>query len=131
MRLNGWRRLGVLLTTVWVVGVLTVAAVEIARFQRGVFVYQGIPKGTVVRGDKATLPDGMVVQLDARDPATGRVLNPWEIDWANEPAIAKQTSVRWLKLSVLAVVVPIAVWLLIELLAVAGTWVLRGFKSRR
>lgn len=131
MRLNGWRRLGILLTTVWVVGVLTVAAVEITGFQRGVFVYQGIPKGTVVEGDQATLPDGRVVQLNARDPATGRVLKPWEIDWANEPAILKHTSVRWLKLGVAAIVVPIAVWLLIETLAIAGAWVLRGFRSRQ
>ena len=65
----------------------------------GWFVRHTLPVGTVVSGDKATLPDGRIVSLkNFKDPTTGRVLKPWEMDWANEPAIPKQSQIHWLSL---------------------------------
>ena len=131
MLLNGWRRLGIVLTGIWVVGVGVLLAVELAHSKTGVFVYQTIPKGTLIQGDKATLPDGSVVQLNAQDAATGHSLKPWEINWDNEADILKGHAIRWDRLAIFGIAVPACVWLLVELLVCGGRWILRGFRSTR
>lgn len=131
MRFNGWRRLGVVLASIWLVGGLTVTAIEFSGSRNGIFVYQSIPKGTLVQGDEVTLPNGKANQLDTREPSAGHELNPWEIDWANQPDIPKEAAVRWQRLGLTVVGMPIAIWLLVEVLTLAATWVRRGFTVER
>ncbi len=129
MRLTGWRRLGVVLVALWVAGCICIMVVELTRAPRGFFVERLLPQGAVVRGDKAELPGGRIVELNARDPVTGQIVSPWNIDWNNQPNLP--TSIQWLRLAIVGIVVPLAIWLLIELLVIAGAWVARGFKLKR
>jgi hypothetical protein len=44
---------------------------------------------------------------------------------------AKTTEVLWAKLVVVALLLPAAVWLVLELLVAVTCWVVRGFKEQR
>jgi hypothetical protein len=135
MKLNGWRRFGVLLSSVWLIGVIAWAVLEVAKPQfTGTFAYMTMDemKGMVMNGNKVTLANGKIIRLKtARDPNTGTSLKPWEIDWESEPDIPKETNIRWLKLVTVALVLPALTWALIELLTVGFSWVWRGFKSNK
>lgn len=129
--LNGWRRLGILAATLWafcVIGLAIFESVPNAEgFAQGFFVSQAIPAGTTFEGSKVILPNGKIVKIEAIDPASGRALDPWEIDWRKYPEIPKTTAVLWAKLAIAIFVVPTAVWLLLEMFIAAVRWVVRGF----
>jgi len=129
VRPNGWRRLAVLLFAVWAVTVGGTLLFELRGSGGALLVHQGIPVGIVVNGEQATLPDGRIVQLNARDPDTGAVLQPWQIDWSNQPAVPKEPVVRWSSLLFWGILVPCAVWLLAEVFTLGARWVARGFRS--
>ena len=128
-RLNGWRRLAILLCAMWVVTLAATLLFALRGFGGDMLVYQSIPKGIVVNGEQATLPDGTTVHLNARDPHTGALLQPWQIDWSNQPAVPKEPVVRWNRLLLLGILAPCAVWLMIELFGLGARWVARGFRS--
>ena len=113
----------------WFLGVIAVAIVEFTSAANGIFVYQSLPVGTIFREGTATLPDGKVVPIDDLDPTTGRRLAPWEIDWSKQTAIRTATNVRWLRLSLFALLTPVIAWLIAEAAVVIVAWVVRGFKG--
>jgi hypothetical protein len=127
-RLNGWRRLAILLWALWTATIAVTLILELRGFGGNALVFESIPVGTVVNGEEATLPDGSVVKLNARDPRTGALLQPWEIDWSSQPGVPKRSVVRWNRFLV-GIFVPCAVWLIIEFFGVGVRWVARGFRS--
>ena len=85
MKFNGWRRLAVVLGSVWIIGVVSFAAYESLSRRDGLFVGLTLPVGTVISGEKAKLPDGRTVDLNVK--LNGKDVKPWEIKWDNEPGI--------------------------------------------
>ena len=128
MKLNGWRRLAVVLCGVWLVGVASLATYETLSHREGLFVGLTLPVGTVVTGNKAKLPDGRTVELNIK--LEGKDVKPWEIKWDNEPEIPTETTIHWRKLLV-SVLSPLAFWFIIEVLVRIGIWVSRGFREQK
>ena len=127
MKLNGWRRLGIVLGSVWLLSVVGIAATDAMLEGEGWFVERTLPEGTVIAGNKATLPDGRVVDIVTRGP-NGETLSPWDIKWDNEPAIPSEQHIRWLRLLATAVGLPLVVWTLAEVLSMITRWIIRGFR---
>jgi hypothetical protein len=89
-----------------------------------------LPRGAVVSSDgKVTLPDGRSYELNNRDPSTGRLLKPWEIDWSKKSAGPETSTPRWVRLVTLLLALPVLIWLAIEYAVWVGGWVKRGFKG--
>lgn len=112
----------------WGVTLAAVLIFELRGFGGEVLVYQSIPEGIVVKGEQTTLPNGEIIQINARDPHTGAMLQPWQIDWSTQPAVPTEPVVRWNRLLILGMFVPCG-WLIIELLSLGARWVARGFRS--
>lgn len=130
LTLNGWRRLGIVLAALWIIGVLALVFLEVSNIVKSdKFVYQRIPTGTEIRPGEAHLPDGKVVPIDDIDPTTGRRLAPWEIDWSKQTEVPSITYIRWLRLILVAFLIPLITWLVTELAVIIAAWIARGFKS--
>ncbi|HZY17528.1 MAG TPA: hypothetical protein VFE82_03555 [Ramlibacter sp.] len=127
--LNGWRRLGLVLAGLWLVGCLALATVEWSGKQTGVFVYRTLTAGSTidVLKNQVVLPDGSVAKLTQN--LAGR--QPWELDWKKEPEAAPVLVLNWLRILKLGLFFPIAVWLALEGIALCARWVLRGFPAAR
>lgn len=65
--LNGWRRIALALSLLWIGIAVTMAIVDYSRKKNGFFVYQGIPVGTLVTGDTIVLPDGRKTQISDQE----------------------------------------------------------------
>jgi hypothetical protein len=132
MVLNGWRRLGVVLVAIWAFSIGGIAVYEVTFMDmRGrQFTYLEIPIGTLVDGEKATLPDGRTVKIDSRDPLTGRLLQAWEIDWAKQADVPKTMQIRWGRLIGFVLAAPVSIWLAFEVAVWIGGWVTRGFRRK-
>lgn len=128
MKLNGWRRIGIVLGGVWVLSVVGIAATEVMLEGVGWFVQRTLPAGTTISGNKAMLPNGRTVDINTRGP-NGEALSPWDIKWDNEPEIPSEVHVRWLKLLATGVGLPLAVWTFGELMSRITRWIVRGFRS--
>lgn len=128
MKLNGWRRIGIFLASVWVLSVAGIAATDVMLEGEGWFVERTPPAGTIISGNKATLPDGRTVDMNTRGP-NGEALSPWDIKWDNEPEIPSEPHVRWLRLVATAVGLPLAVWMLGAVISMIACWIVRGFRS--
>lgn len=129
MKLNGWRRLALVLCGVWLLGAASLAIYEVLNHRDGYFAGLTLPAGTIVSGDKATLPDGRVISLNIS--IKGQAVKPWEIKWDNEPEVPTEQLVRWSKLFTQGVAIPLALWAFIEILTVIANWVARGFRERK
>lgn len=143
--LNGWRRFGIVITTLWFIAVIALALVEYSSKADGLFVLQGIPVGTVVVGNKVTLPDGKVITITEEEEfklrfkmkqelnrlKTGQPLRPWELDWSSLTSVPRVMQVRWLRLGFFALLAPLIVWVIGEAAVFTATWVRRGFASTR
>lgn len=127
--LNGWRRLGAVIVVLWLLGVVSLTAVEYNSSSSGVLIHHGLPIGTLVEGEKVTLPDGKIVTIDNRDAVTGHPLAPWQINWDAQTNLPQVTEVRWLRFGLALVLVPICVWLFFELAVMVFKWVSRGFRG--
>ena len=139
--LNGWRRFGIVVTTLWFIAVIALALVEYTSKSEGFFVIQGIPVGTVVAGNKVTLPDGKVITITEEEEfklryeleqklnrlKTDQPVPPWELDWSSLVSAPKVTQIRWLRLGLFALLAPLIVWLIGEAAVLTVTWVRRGF----
>ena len=86
MRLNGWRRLGIILAGLWLLSCTLVLAYERSAPTDGFFVFRTLPVGTLISGNEANLPGGPTIQL--RQKLGSKEIKPWEIQWDNEPEIA-------------------------------------------
>ncbi len=137
--LNGWRRVGILLVMLWFVSAVSIALVEQSSESHGFFVLQSIPDGTIIEGNKITLPDGKIIAMTEEDEfksryekeKTGKPFHPWEIDFAKLPSVPKVTVVRWVRLGLIALVAPLTAWLFVEVMVFAVAWVNRGFAGKK
>lgn len=143
--LNGWRRFGIVIATLWSIAVIALALIEYSSKSDGFFVLQSVPVGTVVAGNKVTLPDGKVITITEEEEfklrfkleqelnrlTTGQPLRPWEFDWSSLTSVPKVTQVRWLRLGLFAVLAPLIVWLIVEAAVLTLAWVRRGFAGTR
>lgn len=113
-RLNGWVRLGLVFSAIWVLLVLAVAGYELAdpKFRNfdAFFAYKDIPVGTVF-----TVVDGK---------------EPWDHDFESDSSIKKITVIRSQKL-LTCLFIPVAGgWLLAAGLVFAVRWVRAGFRQK-
>jgi hypothetical protein len=131
MSLNGWRRLGICVVVLWL-SVLSAIAVHqfVSHDIRGSLVHWFFPVGTRVGNGEAILPNGQVVSIDDVDPATGQHLDAWKVDWDHQMHLPFVAHVCWGRLAVLALVIPCASWIALEMLVRAGAWIVAGFRSR-
>jgi hypothetical protein len=141
--LNGWRRLGIAVSTLWFIAVAALALLEYSSKSDGVFMVQSIPIGTVVAGNKVTLPNGEVITITEEEEfelrfkleqrldrlKAGQPLYPWEVDWASLTSVPKVRQVRWLRLAIFALLAPLIVWLAGEATVYMMGWVRCGFAS--
>lgn len=125
MRLNGWRRLGIVLAGVWLLGCTLVLAYERSAPRDGFFVFRTLPTGTLIKGNEATLQDGRTVQL--RQKLDGKEIKPWEIQWDNEPEIPTVAVVKAGTFFLVGLVFPLLLLAALELFAVLCRWVRKGF----
>jgi hypothetical protein len=128
MKLNGWRRLAVVLGVVWLIGVVSLEAYEVLLYKDGLLAGLTLPVGTVISGNKARLPDGRTIDLITN--LNGKDVKPWEIKWDNEPEIPTQSVVHSGTLF-LGVSLPIILWFFIEGLVSISAWVGRGFREQK
>lgn len=129
MKLNGWRRLALVLCGAWCLGAVSLATYEFLNHRDGHFVGLSLPIGTVVSGNKATLPGGRVIDLNLS--IEGKAIKPWEIEWDNEPEVPTEQFIRWAKLLTQGFAIPFGLWVCFELLAFIGNWVAQGFRERK
>ena len=143
--LNGWRRLGLVIVSLWIIAASAMAIVEYTFNSGSVFVYLTIPDGTVVAGNRVTFPNGKVITLTEIDEfklrlqaeqgrkllELGRAVSPWELDWSNLEEVPKVNQVRWLRFAMVTVLAPLACWLVIEAFVLAVSWVRRGFNGTK
>jgi len=144
LQLNGWRRLGVVAATLWLLGVIAIAVTEYTSKSNGFFVSQTIPVGTAIQGNTVTLPDGKVITITEEEEfelrrslerklgrlKAGQPINPWKIDWSKVRGVPKTTEIRWLRLVSFGLLTPMFVWLITEATALIVAWVKRGFIGR-
>ena len=128
-RLNGWRRIGVVLVIFWFVIIAGITITELSTSEVIAFTYQTIPKGTKVEGNIVTLPNGETIEIYVpRDLLTGEKAKPWEIDWSKYPQITKVQYINWSLLAGALLAIPFAAWIILEALAYAIRWIRQGFK---
>lgn len=116
--LNGWQRIGVVLSIAWLFFVCSVATYEFffsAHTRSAVFAYDEIPIGTV--------------WTEKRD-AHGAPIKPWEYDWAADETIPKTRRMR-IGLFASALFVPlVGSWLLASASTRTFKWVRAGFDAQ-
>lgn len=127
MKLNGWRRLALIFCGAWCLGAASLTTFELLNHREGYFVGLTLPIGTVVSGNKATLPGGRVVDLNLS--IEGKAIKPWEIKWDNEPEVPTEQFIRWTRLLIQGLIIPVGLWVCFELFAFIGNWVTRGFRE--
>ena len=129
MKLNGWRRLALVLCGAWCLGVISLTTFESFNHSDGYFVGLALPVGTVVSGNKATLPGGQFIDINLS--IEGKTIKPWEIKWDNEPDVPTEQFLRWNKLLSVGLAIPFGFWVCFEVLAFVGSWVARGFREQK
>ena len=141
--LNGWRRIGIVVASLWFVALIAVAFTEYSSKSAGFFVFQSIPFGTVVEGNKITLPDGKIITISEEEEfklryakergisteVTNQTLGPWQFDWSEITSVPKVAEVRWQRLGLLALLAHLVIWLFAEAVFFTASWVRRGFRE--
>ena len=136
--LNGWRRLGIVLAVLWFIAVISIALIEYSTKSQGFFVFQGLPVGITLEGNKIKLPDGKIIVISEEDEfrlryeqgRVGKQILPWEIDWEKLTSVPKITEIRWFRFA-LSLLAPLVSWLFIEVAVLMAAWVRRGFASKQ
>lgn len=131
MKLNGWRRLAIFLVTVWAIGASATLTAEYLFDKNVMFTYRMLPKGTIFKDGKVTMPDGKEYVVNTVDPITGKSRKPWEIDWTRYSEIPQYSVVKWKQFFIAAFVVPLVIWACVELLTVAMLWINAGFRKSK
>ena len=127
MIINGWRRLAIVMSSIWFLGAVSLTIYEVFNHQDGFFVGRTLPAGTVVTGNKATLPSGQVVDLDT--VIDGKTVKPWEIKWDDQPEVPTEKFIRWFKLLTFGIALPLVIVGILEVIGFIGNWVLKGFRK--
>ena len=153
--LNGWRRIGVVLCSLWILALLGFLYYEcelgqpilltdemvtpvIMKVPNLLRLEQSMPsteKEKILASKMAAAAE----HNEQRSRELGRKLEPWEMEWVlkNEPEIVEKlvynrtTSINYTTLAFLMLAVPIFSWLTIEIFVKIFAWVMLGFKSRR
>ena len=112
MKLNGWQRIGVVATALWVVAVVAIACVERWGNPASVFSSEYVFR-FVEHTPAAEQP------LRKVDPKTGEVRGPTEVIASLPP----------LPILRAALIPPFAAWLLAYVVLWTVQWVRKGFKS--
>jgi hypothetical protein len=99
------------------------------QMRSGYFVFLSIPSGIYYDDGNVSLADGRKMKIENRDPSTGRVLEPWEIDWGKYPQIPKTPTIRWFRLALAFLFAPILTWFTVECAVWTRSWIKRGFKG--
>jgi hypothetical protein len=130
MKLNGWRRIGIVLTIAWLAACGATALLEVSYKTPVVFAFAGPPEG-VWSPEKGTItiPSGKVVHL-WQDVATKKFPEPWNINWSDYPDVPISTRVYWPRFAIVALLPPALLWVLFELGVISMAWVKRGFLER-
>jgi hypothetical protein len=127
MKLSGWARVGTVLSTIWVLGVIGTSAYE----------YYLSPLHE----------NSALVSWDDSKP------KPWQADWGNSPpkkgdtfdpdaylrskgmsqqeidALSYKPSFRWSSIALFCFGPPIVAWLVVVVLRIVISWVVGGFKG--
>ena len=115
-KLNGWQRIGVVLSVAWILSVSGVALFEfysVSHPRHCLFVYDAIPVGTV-----------WTEKFDAR----GRPIAPWEYDWESDKTVPKTRKLRVIVFASAVVLPLLGGWLLSFSSVRALKWVREGFE---
>jgi hypothetical protein len=130
--LNGWRRLGIVLASVWLIGIVLIAsfgsettAFELLSNEVAVTRMYPVPASEL----KAKLEAGKVKKL-------GRELKPWEMEWNPTMLVPAELKVKERQFSksraiFVTFVCPAILWLLLEIGVGIGRWVMAGFQASR
>lgn len=129
MKFVGWRRFGMILWLTWIAAIASLATYEWSTRSTGMFVYRTIPLGTTldVETNSATLPDGRSVRLKQQLADH----EPWQLDWNNEPEVASVFMLAWKRAMRLGLLLPLTLWLAIELVALISTSIAKVFRPKR
>ena len=122
-RRDGWNRLGIVLCSAWLIGVLAITAIEHTLPKNGLFVAVSMPAGMGFSKGQLTMADGRTIVLN--DQVSDK---PWEVDWGAENHAPVSRDLRWRNI-LYAACFPFLVWLLAFVLAKAIRWVLAGFRG--
>ena len=128
MRPHGYRRLGLALWLAWLLSTAALAGYEWFTSTTGFFVFHTLPMGATidVLANEVALPDGRTVKLRHQLGA----LKPWEVQWNNEPEAAISLVFSWQRLLRLGIVLPLLLWVAVELMAALVMAAIKGFRSR-
>lgn len=130
IHLNGWRRLGIALFAVWFVTFATVLGLSESARNHNFIAFSAVrTKAVMVPAPemKEKIESEKVRQL-------GRPLMPWEMEWNPRKTVQvpeQVMEVSTVKVLLLAIAFPTAIWLLIEGVALTARWIIAGFAINR
>lgn len=128
--LNGWRRLGIVLTSVWLIGI-----VLIASFGRDTAGFELLSNEVVVTRMYSVPAPELKAALEAEKvKKLGRKLNPWEMEWNPTKLVPSELKVKERQFSTskaifVTFVWPAVLWLLLEIGVGIGKWIMAGFRA--
>jgi len=119
------RRFGLALWVLWFVGATLLLSYQWSTQTVGVFVYRTPPGGATfdVMRNEVVLPDGRAIPLKQQLSQ----LQPWQVDWNQEPEAAPVLVLNWKRLLRLGLFLPVVLWLLVE----AAVWLVRVLRRER
>ena len=152
VRLNGWRRIALAISILWIGIALTTAGASYFNKTDGYFVFQSIPVGTVATPSSIRLPDGTTISRDeekefeqrlkaeqADSKLSGKPVpesdlpddlkKPWNMDWSKQAGVPTASEIRWPRLLFAGLAMPLLLWLFAELFAGVLAWIIRGFRK--
>jgi ABC-type Fe3+-siderophore transport system permease subunit len=152
VRLNGWRRIALAMSILWIGIALTTAGLDYFNKSDGYFVFQSIPIGTVMTPSSIKLPDGTTISRDeekefeqrlkaeqASSKLSGKPVpkndlpvdlkKPWNMDWSKQANVPIAWEIRWPRLLFAGLAMPLLLWMFAELYAVVLRWIIRGFRK--
>jgi hypothetical protein len=127
MRLNGWRRLGVVLSVAWWLVFVTMMVQDTytARERAQSWEREWGPRNSTATPAPSTR--GVVDPFEEERTATAATPGkPWERDWGTKPP-KPSCDVNWAD-CLIALAIPVAIWGMIEALVKAIRWVIQGFR---
>ena len=154
IQLNGWRRIALTLSTLWVCIATTTTGSDYFNKSDGYFVFQTIPVGTTVLGGSVNLPDGTTITRDEQTEFEQRLKaeqghsnlsgkavppsdlpddlkKPWERDWSKQAGVPTASEIRWSRLLFVGVAMPLLLWIFAELCVRVVRWISYGFKQSK
>jgi hypothetical protein len=129
--LNGWRRLGIVLASVWLIEI-----VLIASFCSVMEAFELLSNEVDVTRMYPVSPPELKATLEAeKAKKLGRELKPWEMEWNPTKLVPAELKVKVRQFSTskaifVILICPAVLWLLLEISVGIGRWVIAGFHAR-